>query len=145
VIAVLSMYGYSEAEVRAHSLDWIRDTWTTIDAHRGEVFRIEMAGWTNAICAGTVGANSEEGHNAMREMVSALLEPLETDELVRGGELPYDRDPNAKPDNAALEAWARGGAAFAGAVDPLGLPDHNVGISYHRMSKEDYLRGHRPN
>jgi hypothetical protein len=131
----MAQYGITEADVRAHSLGWITETWSALDRHRGDVFRAQMAAQIQAVCIGTVGAYSEEGQTQMREAVEDLLRPLEPAVASGNGPLPYDLDPNAKPDNAAIAALATG--KFPGS--PPG--DSTCGLGFKRMRKEDWERG----
>jgi hypothetical protein len=133
VIPVLAQYGWCEADVRAHSLTWVADTMQAIDRHRGEQFRARLAGTIQAVCVGTVGAHSEEGNAQMQEAIASLLEPL--DSPIGDGPLPYELDPAAKPDEAALAVLATG--KFPGT--PVG--DNTCGIGFRRMRKEDWQHG----
>jgi hypothetical protein len=135
VIPVLAQYGITEADVRAHSLAWLTQTWSALDRHRGEVFRAQMAAQIQAVCLGTVGAYSEEGQVQMREAVEELTRPLEPLVTPGNGALPYELDPSAKPDEAALAVLATG--KFPGT--PMG--DNTCGIGFKRMRKEDWERG----
>ncbi len=106
VIVTLRRAGFSESEVRRHGLTWM---------HRAleEVERRECADEARAIVAGfyaAAGQHSCEAHSGgdssgvccgnevMRQVISKLLG--ETVEMI-----PYDEDPNAKPDEAAIRAF----------------------------------------
>lgn len=135
MIPVLAQYGISEAEVRAHSLAWVTATWTAIDRYRGELFRAQTVQLIQAVCIGTVGAYSEEGNAQMREAIESLSQPLEPSTTSDNGALPYELDPNAKPDEAALAVLATG--KFPG------TPAHDTtcNFGFKRMRKEDFFRG----
>lgn len=138
---MLAQYGWTEAAVRAHSLDWVGDTWTAIDEHAGRKFRAELAGTIQAVYAATAGVHGgEEAYAAMQDSIQALLRESSAGD----SEVDYLLDPNAKPDEAALRMWA-GGGSWGGATTPQGAPDRPSGISYRRMTQEEYQRAIRSN
>jgi hypothetical protein len=139
---VLAQYGWTEAAVRAHSLDWVGDTWTAIDEHAGRRFRAELAGQIQAVYAATAGVHGgEEAYSAMQDSIQSLLSGQSPN---GDGEVDYLLDPDAKPDEAALRMWA-GGGGWGGATTPQGAPDRPSGISYQRMTREEYERAIRSN
>jgi hypothetical protein len=76
----------------------------------------------------------------MQDSIQSLLRESPSGD----GEVDYLLDPNAKPDEAALRMWA-GGGGWAGATTPTGAPDRPSGISYQRMTRDEYERAIRSN
>jgi hypothetical protein len=140
VTPILAQYGYPECDVRRHSPAWIAATQEAIYTHRGELLRLVTAAMIQSVCVGTVGAYSDDGQAQMRDIVDDLLAPrASTTETESGTDepLPYDMDPNAKPDEAALAVLS--GGRFPGM--PPELASSNVG--WRRIRKEDWERGIR--
>jgi hypothetical protein len=134
VSPVLVQYGWTEAELRRRSPEWAVAARDAIFRHRGELLRVETAALIQAVCIGTVGAYSEEGQDQMRGVVDELLTPPETtgDDVA----LPYDMDPNAKPDEAALAVLATG--KFPGTP----AQDATCNVGWRRISRVEWETAH---